>query len=266
MPDAMSEPNEDGSPPRFDYGGIPTGYYDEVMRTGHPVRRCWHRQKFERVIAALPQGEGISILDVGCFAGTFLSLVPSRFSRQLGVDILPVQVAWATDRHRAPWREFQTIETLAELETLGETFDCITLIEVIEHLNADEIRSLLRSVASLLNPGGRFVLTTPNYASAWPMVEFVLNRLSDVKYEEQHLTRFRFPSFDRRLRMLAPEFDEAMELDLKTTSHFLSPFLGVISERLAMRASRFRDPERWHLPIGNLILARYRKRRRLPVT
>lgn len=262
----MPEPAGESPPRRFDYGGIPTGYYDEVMRTGHPVRRCWHRQKFERVIAALPGGEGRSILDIGCFAGTFLSLLPpEQFARQLGVDILPAQIRWAAEHHGTPFREFRAISSLEDLVLLGESFDCITLIEVIEHLDAGEIRRLLGHVAELLTPGGQFVITTPNYASAWPLVELALNRLSDVKYEEQHLSRFRFRSFDRRLRALAPEFDAAMELELKTTSHFLSPFLAVVSERLAMRASRVRDPERWHLPFGNLILARYRKRRQLPV-
>src|SRR5260370_886519 len=80
-------------PQRFDYTGIPLGYYDELVRKGNPVRRLWHLSKFERVLDYLPDAPHQSILDVGCFAGTFLALIPEeRFERQIGVDILPDQV------------------------------------------------------------------------------------------------------------------------------------------------------------------------------
>jgi 2-polyprenyl-3-methyl-5-hydroxy-6-metoxy-1,4-benzoquinol methylase len=249
-----------GAASAYDYDAIPLGYYDEVMRAGHPIRRCWHRQKFDRVLAALPEGPGLSILDIGCAAGTFLSLLPpGRFARQLGVDIIAKQVAWADDRYGAPWRRFRAVRSLKELVAEGQSFDCVTLIEVIEHLDAPTIREVLGQGARLLVPGGCLVLTTPNYASTWPLLERVLNRVSKVTYEEQHLTRFRFPGFGRRLRAIAPELEGVLTLELKATSHFLSPFLGAFSERLAMRASRLRRPERWPFPLGNLILARFRR-------
>jgi hypothetical protein len=62
----------------FDYEGIPAGYYDQIMREGNPIRRLWHVSKFERVLDYLPTTAAQSILDVGCFAGTFLSLLPPR--------------------------------------------------------------------------------------------------------------------------------------------------------------------------------------------
>ena len=34
---------------RFNYDGIPLGYYDRVLREGSPIRRLWHVSKFERV-------------------------------------------------------------------------------------------------------------------------------------------------------------------------------------------------------------------------
>jgi 2-polyprenyl-3-methyl-5-hydroxy-6-metoxy-1,4-benzoquinol methylase len=253
----------DPSPPApaFDYDQIPLGYYDEMMRTGHPIRRCWHRQKFQRVIAALPDGPGLSVLDIGCFAGTFLGLLPpERFPRQLGVDIIPKQIEWAAAHYGAPYREFRLIPNLAALSALDETFDCVTLIEVLEHLSAPEIRELLAQVGRLLKPGGRLFLTTPNYASTWPLLELILNRASDVRYEEQHLTRFTYGNFEALLRSIDPDFDRRLELELKTTSHFLSPFVGLISERLAMWLSSCRDPERWRFPFGNLIVARFKKR------
>src|SRR5881275_3200958 len=73
----------------YDYEGIPVGFYDAVFRGGNPVRRLWHLSKFERVLDCLPPRDAGSLLDIGCFAGSFLSLVSqTRFARQLGVDIL----------------------------------------------------------------------------------------------------------------------------------------------------------------------------------
>jgi SAM-dependent methyltransferase len=248
--------------PAFDYDGIPLGYYDEILRTGHPIRRCWHRQKFERVIAALPEGPGRSILDIGCFAGTFLGMIPpERFARQLGVDIIPKQIAWATERYGAPHRAFCVIPDLAALAAIDERFDAITLIEVLEHLDAPEIREVLHQVARLLRPGGKFLMTTPNYASTWPILERLLDRASDVKYHEQHLTKFTYPGFERQLRAIDPELERLLTLELKTTSHFLSPFVGAASERFATWLSRHRDPSRWRFPFGNLVLARFRPAR-----
>lgn len=244
--------------PAFDYTRIPVGYYDQVMHSGHPIRRCWHRQKFERVLAALPTGKNLSVLDIGCFAGTFLTLLPPDwFSRQLGVDILPDQIEWAARHYGTPYREFRAIGTLDELRSFSECFDCITLIEVIEHLEAAEIENLFASIRKISRPGSALVITTPNYHSAWPALERILNRVSDVSYEEQHLSKFTFFGFEKRLERIVPGLFEEFRLDLKTTSHFISPFLALCSEKLAMRASRTLSPRRWRFPFGNLILARF---------
>ena len=90
-------------------------------------------------------------------------------------------------------------------------------------------------------------------------MEIILSRVSAVTYEEQHLTKFRYFGFEKKVRGLAPEFAEVMAPDLKTTSHFLSPFLAAVSEPLAMQASKFLMPHRWPFPFGNLVLARFRK-------
>ena len=122
----------------FDYSRIPLGYYDAITREGNGVRRLWHLSKFERVIDYLPRRRGQRLLDIGCFAGTFLAMLDADdFAYQLGVDILPDQLAYARQHHGAAHREFRYLRDLAELADLDGPFDCVTLIEVIEHLDAD---------------------------------------------------------------------------------------------------------------------------------
>jgi 2-polyprenyl-3-methyl-5-hydroxy-6-metoxy-1,4-benzoquinol methylase len=48
---------------------------------------------------------------------------------------------------------------LAEIE---RTYDCVVALEVIEHLSIEAIPGWLASLAALITPGGRLVLSTPN--------------------------------------------------------------------------------------------------------
>jgi 2-polyprenyl-3-methyl-5-hydroxy-6-metoxy-1,4-benzoquinol methylase len=239
-----------------DHRGIPVGYYDQILREGNSIRRLWHLSKFEKVLECLPSLPAQSILDIGCFGGTFLSLVPKeRFSRQVGVDVVPEQIAFAVERWATAYREFQAIESLSELLSMNESFDCITAIEVIEHLNAEEIRSLFEGIASRLRPGGKLVLTTPNYASAWPLVERIVNRVADVSYEQQHITKFTYWNFERKLQRIYPQlFRDFSAVDLKKTSHGLAPFLAAVSFDVAHQLSRMGARRRRGLPWGNIVL------------
>src|SRR5437868_4012685 len=86
------EPIREPANASYDYSQLPEGFYQDVIEHGHPVRRAWHLQKFERVIECLPQRKNQAILDIGCFAGTFLGRLDGEwFSRQVGVDIVDKQ-------------------------------------------------------------------------------------------------------------------------------------------------------------------------------
>lgn len=243
-------------PARFNYDGIPKGYYDSVLRQGNPIRRLWHVSKFERVLDYLPERPDQSILDIGCFAGTFLSLVPEhRFKRQVGVDILPEQIAYANANYGTPFREFKHIASIRDLSTIKEQFDCVTLIEVIEHLQPNEIRTLMDGIVDRLKPGGKLVLTTPNYASAWPLIEVLLNKVSEVSYEEQHVTKFTYFNMERKLAKIYPDFHLYFNaVDFKTTTHFVTPFLAGLSFDVARGLSRVVPHQKWTHPFGNLVL------------
>jgi 2-polyprenyl-3-methyl-5-hydroxy-6-metoxy-1,4-benzoquinol methylase len=239
----------------YDYEGIPIGFYDQVLRGGNPIRRLWHLSKFERVLDCLPNDMQGSLLDIGCFAGSFLSMVPeNRFRRQLGVDILPAQIEYAKARYGTAFREFRHLDRIDRLDGIREHFDCVTLIEVLEHLTPEEVRQMLGHVSHLLAPGGRLVVTTPNYASTWPLLEVLLERFSDVKYEEQHITRFTFFDVERKLTALYPAFARDFRVELKTTSHLVTPFLAGISLRAARFLSRLVPHRHWRFPFGNLVL------------
>lgn len=240
---------------KFDYSGIPPGFYDDVAQHGSPVRRAWHLLKFERIAECLPS-TAQAILDIGCFGGTFLSLLSAdKFPRQLGVDILPEQVLYATRKYATPFREFRQCADFDQISKLGESFDVVTLIEVIEHLTGNEIAKLFDTLKSgVLKKGGALILSTPNYLSAWPFIELLLNRVSSVKYEEQHLTKFHFYNFERKIKSIVPDFDIHFRISFKTTTHFLTPFLAIFGVQQAAALSRMVNHRQWKFPFGNLLV------------
>ncbi len=246
----------------FDYKEIPIGYYDQILSDGGNIRKSWHIQKFERVLGALPKAPKEALLDIGCFAGSFLSLVPeSRFKFQLGIDILPDQIQYAQTTHGKTYRQFEHINGVKELSKLERQFDCITLIEVIEHLEELEVKNLFEGIAGLLKSGGHLVFSSPNYTSTWPILEVILNHFSDVSYEEQHITKFNYFNLFSKLNRIYPKLWDQFEYPIKTTTHFISPFLsGLIGVDKAARLSRWLPHSRWKFPFGNLLLATLQKK------
>lgn len=250
------------NPKRFNYNSIPDGFYDKILDNSSSLRRFWHYHKFFRVIDIIGPCKNKSILDIGCFAGSFLKLLPpSMFSYQVGIDILESQIKYAKANYENEYRKFHYIEDLDDIITIlcDQHFDFITLIEVIEHLNMDEIANVLHVCYKLLNHGGHLILTTPNYLSLWPFLEFFINRFSDVKYEEQHITKFTYFNFDSKLSKIYTPLCDQFEVCIKTTSHFLTPLVASLSFNYALKLSKIVSAEKWKFPFGTLTILKLQK-------
>jgi SAM-dependent methyltransferase len=175
----------------FDYSTIPPGHYDRVFRRHRGIQSKWHHLKFQRV-ARLVAGYR-RVLDVGCGPGTLLGMLGDEHEA-VGVDITEPQIDYARQVYGAPTRSFHAC-ALQELPEEIEPFDAVTAVELIEHLPPDLLEDTLGSAIARLRPGGLLVLTTPNYHSAWPLVERIVDRVGDVDYYVQHINRFTRPRF-----------------------------------------------------------------------
>jgi 2-polyprenyl-3-methyl-5-hydroxy-6-metoxy-1,4-benzoquinol methylase len=246
----------------FDYSEIPPGYYDQVMRDGPAIQRAWHRQKFARVREALELPPAGRVLDVGCGPGSFLGsydLAATDAPAELvGIDIAADQIAYANEQYGAgERRRFIRLDADDEWPFPAAHFDAVTVIEVIEHLYPDQIRSIFDRCAKVLKPGGSVVVTTPNYASHWPLLERLIARASAVSYHEQHVTHFN--RFTVRNRLMAIAGDR-FRWDGATTMHFVAPFLAPLSGRFSDGVASRVTPRHWTWPFGALIIARLRLR------
>lgn len=243
----------------FDYTSIPLGFYDEVAKKKKGMRSFWHHLKFQRIKDYIETTDATSIIDYGCFCGTFLgSIDNSKLKDQTGLDILQDQIDYAQKVYTTDYRKFMLIDEFKQ-NYPNKKVDVISIIEVIEHLEVWQIQEILEFATTRLNPGGKFILTTPNYMSMWPMLEYVLNKVSDVNYEEQHITRFRYGNIEKRLRGMNENFSKKFKTEFVTSSHFFTPYVAQVSFKLADKMSKFSPHQKWHFPLGNLLMICFSK-------
>lgn len=114
----------------------------------------------------LPDDRCSSILDLGCGQGNFLKYLDSQgYSNITGVDISPEQISLAMAAVLDA--QIYEMDMIDFLNGKSSSYDCITALDVIEHLEKEQVLHFLDAVYNALKPGGRLILQTPNAASPW---------------------------------------------------------------------------------------------------
>lgn len=99
-----------------------------------------------------------SLLDIGSYTGLFLEIAQKRGYRVSGAELSN----WAASIART--RGFQVHSLpVEELDTVNESFDCITAFDVFEHL--ENPKSAAQEIRKKLNRGGCFFVIVPDMAS-----------------------------------------------------------------------------------------------------
>lgn len=113
-----------------------------------------------RHLPARRDGVPRQILDVGCGTGTMLQYL-ARFGQAQGVDTDAGAIAFCRERGVTQVRQVGD----PPLPFAAGTFDLITALDVIEHIDDD--RGMLRELYRITRPGGRLLFSVPAYRFLW---------------------------------------------------------------------------------------------------
>lgn len=110
-----------------------------------------------RYLAYLPPGG--RILDIGCGRGEFLELIKDSGRLGLGVESDPALVELCQKKG------LNVLENDARSffnHANKQSLDGIFMGHIVEHLTIDATHEILLNATSMLNPGGRLIILTPN--------------------------------------------------------------------------------------------------------
>jgi SAM-dependent methyltransferase len=215
--------------------------------TPHP-RDANYREHLEVLERLCAPGD---LLDIGAHSGFFMNVARSRGWRVTGVEPSPVSAELAREQFGLDVRT----GFLADVDLPDESFDVVTLTDVLEHVAAP--KELLADVARALRPGGRVFIKVPN-------VRYVLAKhrvlgkarigVEDVFDAREHLVHYSGATLGALLR------DMGLDVELLSVP---SPIQTGGAVRRALRASgpmvARRLPKGASLPLATDLVAVARK-------
>ena len=189
---------------------------------------------FVKEICAQIAGRRPRILDVGCGTGANLKTL-SEFGDAEGVDVSPDAIEFCRERGLRNVK----LGAAEELPYESGTFDLVTALDVVEHLD-DDVGGL-REMRRVLRPGGHALIFVPTFMWLWGVQDVVSN----------HRRRYTLPELRRALEEAGFEVERATYANIM----FLAPVFLI---RLLMRITGLKtDTEaRINIPVFNPLFAR----------
>lgn len=211
---------------------IPGDYQYLATYNGPISQRLWHLRKHDLLQEHLA-GKGYRrICDAGCGSGVLAKfaadLCPSAEVRAL--DVSADSIAFARATYGGVPRLVYEVRDLLEPSAADEaSFDFIYSMEVIEHFDQQNVDRYLGTLRALGDERAHYLLTTPDYRTLWPAIEWTLDTLALTPRMKghQHLTRF------TRTRLVSAVERHGFRVLRVDRFCGVSPFLGHVSLRLS---------------------------------
>ena len=121
-----------------------------------PAESYWYRRHLAVYEWIAARCTGLDVVDLACGEGYGTATLARRAGTVVGVDANPEAHAHAAARYSQPGVRFER----ALIESFDERCDAVVFLQTIEHVADDA--GVLRHIRSLLRPGGRAYVSTPN--------------------------------------------------------------------------------------------------------
>jgi ubiquinone/menaquinone biosynthesis C-methylase UbiE len=153
-------------------------YDDRAFYSIIPIQRYWQRRR-HRVTTFWVRGSN-RILDTGCGS----SMIIQSLNNAIGMDISMGKMRFLR-RSGIPLLRGSAFA----LPFKDESFDCVINSQVIEHIPFDD--ALFAEMRRVLQPGGKLVIGTPDYATVgWNVIEPIYGFLMPGGYRDEHITHY----------------------------------------------------------------------------
>jgi SAM-dependent methyltransferase len=174
------------------------------------------------------------LLDIGCGTGGNMDHL-KRYGQMHGVDLSPI----ALDLSRQRGHERVMFASANELPFADESFDLVTALDVVEHLDDD--LGGLREIHRVLRPGAPAIIFVPAFQSLW----------GPNDDQSGHRRRYRLPQLRERVAAAGLEIER---ISYANTAMFLPIWLGRKILNALGRAGQ--SENRINHPLINRLLAR----------
>ena len=144
-------------------------YYDLQTQGGSSAHL---RDQWANIHKLIEPVDEQRILDIGCGSGKYAASMSHR-GYPTAIDFSPVamQLTRRTISEQGnPERAFILQSRGEELPFASGTYDKVTALDIVEHINQAEYEALVVDVLRVLKPGGVFCIYTPNKTYS---IEFV---------------------------------------------------------------------------------------------
>lgn len=207
-------------------------YQARALHSEHAAQRFWHEAKFRLIERIALPAKHERVLDAGCGSGTISHFLSQHAAEVVAMDSNPSAIRYATETYKTPNLRFR----LGQFDELTDerAFDRIYCIEVIEHLYEEQVAEILAFFRQITNSGGSLFVTTPNYRSLWPIIEWLMDSfgLAAKMDEAQHVTHF------TRSKLVKMCERTGWRVSHIGTFNGIAPFIAPVSHRLALGAER----------------------------
>ena len=120
----------------------------------------------EDISDLLPRDRCAKVLEIGVGHGHFLRfLAQEGYKRPFGIDICEPMLREVQKRLAHLAERLEVADAAVYLPQHKNSFDCIVMLDVIEHFSLEEARQILSAAGEALADGGRLILRTPNMAN-----------------------------------------------------------------------------------------------------